>query len=111
MKRPKRMHLAFLVAMAVTLSLPGILPAQNGGMMGGVLVDEEDQLPGRRGLMNRDSGPQSGMGNQTFGLDLEENYTPIGSGGALLLAAGVGYALLKSKRTEKQTSHQKTQQP
>lgn len=62
-------------------------------------ITEEESVG--RGLLGKGGGPHGTTGNQTFGLDLTENYSPVGSGAFLLIAAGVGYALLKTKKTRK----------
>lgn len=53
-----------------------------------------------RGMMGR--GPSEyetgvGTGNQGFG----ENPAPLGSGVLMLVAAGAGYAVIKSKKSDK----------
>ena len=90
--------------MAAALLSPCRMPAQNGGALGVQLNDGEEpsyeELNGRGMLGRRGTGSQGMMGNQTFGLKLEENYTPLGSGLALLVVAGIGYALMKPKQSE-----------
>lgn len=92
--------------MAAALLSPCRMPAQNGGALGVQLNDGEweepsyEELNGRGMLGRRGTRLQGMMGNQTFGLDLNENYTPLGSGLALLVVAGIGYALMKPKQSE-----------
>lgn len=104
MKKQKKAILAFGLVMVAALLSPCRMPAQNGGALGVQLNDGEEpsyeELNGRGMLGRRGTGPQGMMGNQTFGLDLNENYTPLGSGLALLVVAGIGYALMKPKQSE-----------
>ena len=44
------------------------------------------------------TGYSAGVGNQGFGQDPQT--APLGSGVAMLIAAGAGYALLKSKKSK-----------
>ena len=88
MKKQKKAILAFGLVMAAALLSPCRMPAQNGGALGVQLNDGEWEEPSYEELNGR------GM------LDLNENYTPLGSGLALLVVAGIGYALMKPKQSE-----------
>lgn len=53
-----------------------------------------------RGMMGRGTSesPDYGMGNQGFGQTPD---APLGSGVLMLVAAGAGYAVIKSKKSDK----------
>ena len=103
MKKQTKRTLMFYVMMAVAMALPlnsfaqekrGLFGSSNeankettGGMLGG---------GGLRGTSNIGTNPGNQPGNQPFGID--PTTAPLGSGVAMLIAAGAGYALLKSKR-------------
>jgi len=93
------------LAMFVALSMPASLFAQQGGggLLGGGDVDGSEEPGG--GMLR--GGPYAivsdgdlyGYWNQPFGVEAN-NYTPLGSGVIMLVAAGVGYALAKSKKSD-----------
>lgn len=73
-------------------------------MGGGILmVDEEmaqQQQPPQRGMMNRGTNRLEGSGNQPFGVE-PTDYAPLGSGVLMLMATGLGYAVVKSKKRKR----------
>ncbi len=91
------------LAMCVALSMPASLFAQQGGggLLGGGDVDGSEEPGGgmlRGGHLVSDN-ELYGYGNQPFGVK-PTNYAPLGSGVFMLVAAGVGYALVKSKKSD-----------
>ena len=89
-----------LILSFILISLLFAIPRPTSAQL---LFPNEDAFyggDGRNGLLDKKgSGSHQGiMGNQTFGLDLAENYSPLNSGMALLVVAGLGYALLKTKK-------------
>ena len=87
----------FYVMMAVAMALPlNSFAQEKRGLFGSSNSAESKptgSMLGGGGL--RDVQPTVGPGNQPFGVDPT---APLGSGAAMLIAAGAGYALLKSKR-------------
>ena len=97
-----RKRIGILLVMLMVLSLPVSLSAQKNG---GILKDyDNSQKDPSLGMMNRGSvlvgKPKTNVGNQPFGVD-PTPYAPLGSGAVLLVVAGVGYALVKSRKSEK----------
>lgn len=92
------------VAMAVLMLASANVFAQFGGFFGTAHGNGEETEREDNGLLGlRGSGvpvSSNGLGNQAFDVDPDPNYSPVGSGVALLMAAGVGYALLKSKKSK-----------
>lgn len=104
-KKRKKKNLAFSLLLAAGMLLPSHLPAQEqndrpGGLFGETAPTASD------GLMRRNEGTAGGYftgqgfgatsGNitgQTFGA-------PLGSGLFVMLAAGAGYATMKSKKKQ-----------
>ena len=104
-KKRKKKTLAFSLVVAAGMLLPSNLPAQEqndrpGGLFGETAPTASD------GLMRRNEGTAGGYftgqgfgatsGNitgQTFGA-------PLGSGLFVMLAAGAGYATMKSKKKQ-----------
>ena len=85
---------------AIVLSLglaammaPATLDAQiNRGLLQNPYKDHDDS---RRGMMNQNrDGESFDLANADFG---EEQGTPLGSGIAILIGAGLGYVALKKK--------------
>ncbi len=103
----KRVSLAFLVAAACWL-LPLGLSAQGLLQKGG----NPEKTPERYGLFGRSGGLFDDLSLQNFGEDDDDltlqafgENAPLGSGLLVMLASGVGYAALKSRK--KQTSKTK----
>ena len=104
-KKKKKKNLAFSLLLAVGMLLPSHLPAQEqndrpGGLFGETAPTASD------GLMRRNEGTAGGYftgqgfgatsGNitgQTFGA-------PLSSGLLVMLAAGAGYATIKSRKKQ-----------
>lgn len=81
------------MAMVVTLSAPLVASAQGGLFQRGASTEPSRETEaGMLGYSNEVSGV---INNQTFGQEV-----PFGSGAVILLAAGIGYALLKRKEDE-----------
>ena len=80
-------------AMALMISMPISAFAQLR------MAPEQDMFGNEpRGMMGRGSyETEVGTGNQGFG----ENPAPLGSGVLMLVAAGAGYAVIKSKKSDK----------
>ena len=98
MKNGKRNFL-FYITLAVTLALPMGMTAQEKGLFSTSPVSKQSTNPS--GLMNQEQnrgGVQwsDGLGNQGF-----NQQAPLGSGVLMLIAAGAGYAVLKSKKNNK----------
>ena len=102
-----------LLWVAVVLLFPIGMIAQNGMFQRGVSDDANCGNGSINGLMNRSESTVGGCftgqgfgatnGNitgQTFGA-------PLGGGLFVLLAAGAGYATMKSKKTQKQNQNRK----
>lgn len=77
---------ALSLAMAIGMLLPMTTNAQSDGFFRSF----NDNYENRDGGINDNNG---GMTNQTF-------ETPLGGGIAILLAAGLGYVVLKKKEDE-----------
>ena len=109
--RKKTIVLSILVAAGMLLSANLSAQEQQGGRPGGLFG--ENITSASNGLMNRSEstvgGNFTGQGfgatngnitGQTFGA-------PLGGGLFVLLAAGAGYATMKSKKTQKQNQNRK----
>ena len=104
MKKSKRnqkaiMLLMVMVAMMLTIGLNAQDQKRTGGLFGydqmsGSYSSEENV---HQGLMDRGNLNLSndGMGNQGFN---QEPNAPLGSGVLMLIVAGAGYAVVKSKK-------------
>ena len=99
MKSPSRNRKALALSLAMLVALPAVATAQ--GLFQRGIADEEyygfggtEKTTGMLG--NRGEQTTGIINNQTFGQDV-----PLGSEIIVLLAAGVGYAVLKRKE-EKQ---------
>lgn len=99
MKKQTKRTLMFYVVMAVAMALPlNSFAQEKRGLFGSSNSAESkptSMLGGGSGTRNVQ---EVGTGNQGFGQD--PNPAPLGSGVAMLIAAGVGYALLKSKKSK-----------
>ena len=109
--RKKTIVLSILVALGMLLPASLSAQEQKGGRYGGLFGENAPEAS--NGLMNRSEstvgGNFTGQGfgatngnitGQTFGA-------PLGSGLFVLLAAGAGYATMKSKKTQKQNQNRK----
>ena len=107
----KKNALMLLAAMAVMLLLPQHLSAQGGGLFGFGTSSEATE---NAGVMGRGSSGNGGYNitTQQFGSDANGGYnittqqfgqqTPMGSGLAILVIAGAGYAAFKrNKKNQK----------
>ena len=104
-KKKKKKNLAFSLLLAVGMLLPSHLPAQEqNGRPGGLFGETTPTVSD--GLMRRNEGTAGGYftgqgfgatsGNitgQTFGA-------PLSSGLLVMLAAGAGYATIKSRKKQ-----------
>ncbi len=114
MDKTRKKTIVFSILVAVGMLLPTSLSAQEqqDGRPGGLFGENTSRTS--NGLMNRSESTVGGYftgqgfgatnGNitgQTFGT------TPLGSGLIVLLAAGAGYATMKSKKTQKQNQNRK----
>lgn len=106
MKRFRFSRLCLCLVMIMALSLPVILFAQQGsGFFGGGKKDEKSKKSEENGFFGKGSSiiylenPGNNFSNQPFGVG--HDYVPLGSGVCMLIAAGVGYALAKSKKKKK----------
>ena len=86
------------------MSFSGNLLAQEGGgiLGGGESWEEPEGVGGgmlRGGPKEYNDLEFNGFGNQPFGVP-PTDYAPLGSGVFMLVAAGVGYALVKSRKSE-----------
>lgn len=91
----KRKTLMLCAAMALMMSMPISAAAQIR------MAPVQDMFGNEpRGMMGRGEAgnPDYGMGNQGFGQDPS---APLGSGVLMLVAAGAGYAVIKSKKSDK----------
>ena len=96
-KRNKLKAIALSLALAAMM-VPATLNAQiNRGLLQNPYKSQDDS---RRGMMNptRDNESYS-FTNADFGEE-DPNPTPLGSGIAILLGAGLGYMALKKKEDE-----------
>ena len=115
MDKKRKRTIVFSLLVTTGMLLPASLSAQEqqGGRPGG-LFGENNTPSTSNGLMNRSESTVGGYftgqgfgatnGNitgQTFGT------TPLGGGLIVLLAAGAGYATMKSKKTQKQHQNRK----
>ena len=113
MDKARKKTIVFSILVAVGMLLPTSLSAQEqqGGRHGGLFGENIPSTS--NGLMNRSEstvgGNFTGQGfgatngnitGQTFGA-------PLGGGLFVLLAAGAGYATMKSKKTQKQNQNRK----
>jgi hypothetical protein len=97
MKKQEKRTLVFYIVMAVAMSLPlNSFAQEKRGLFDSSNTAESKptSMLGGGGLR---TGEQVGVGNQGF----NQNPAPLGSGVAMLIAAGAGYALLKSKKQRK----------
>lgn len=88
--------LVFSLGLAAMMMLATTLNAQiNRGLLQNPYKDQDNS---RRGMMNQQGGNRNGenfsISNADFGEDAS---TPLGSGIAILLGAGLGYVALKKK--------------
>jgi hypothetical protein len=110
-KRKKTIVFSILVAAGMLLSANLSAQEQQSGRHGGLFGENAPEAS--NGLMNRSGstvgGSFTGQGfgatngnitGQTFGA-------PLGGGLFVLLAAGAGYATMKSKKTKKQNQNRK----
>lgn len=101
MKKQVKRTLLFYIVMAVAMSLPTSLFAQResyGGIFGTNADAKEAQnksLMGNQSRGNYSISEGGVIGNQGF------NQTPLGGGVLMLIAAGAGYAVIKSKKSKK----------
>ena len=113
MDKTRKKTIVFSILVAAGMLLPVNLSAQDqqGGKHGGLFGENTPSTS--NGLMNRSEntvgGNFTGQGfgatngnitGQTFGA-------PLGGGLFVLLAVGVGYATMKSKKTQKQNQNRK----
>ncbi len=107
-KKLKTKALMLLVVIAAMLLLPQHLSAQGGGMLG---LGNSSEATENAGLMDRGTPGGYNLITQQFGSDENGGYnistqqfgqeTPVGSGLAILVLAGMGYAACKrSKKQE-----------
>ena len=98
----KRNTFFLLVTMAALLTMPTTLTAQIGKKGG--LFNKDMTEENTNGLLNyhnnRDEIYGSPINNQTFGQQV-----PVGSGLFVLAMAGAGYAMMRRKRSRKNTQH------
>ena len=108
----KRKSFVFPILLTAGLLLPISLDAQEqsrqGGLFGGPSSNSSNGMLGR--------GPSGGynLSNQTFGSGTEGGYelsnqtfgqeTPVGCGIAILMMAGVGYAVMKSRKKNQKSN-------
>lgn len=113
MNNTRKKTIVFSVLVAVGMLLPATLSAQEqqGGRHGGLFGENTPSTS--NGLMNRSESTVGGnFTSQGFGAT-NGNITgqtfgaPLGSGLFVLLAAGAGYATIKSKKTQKQNQNRK----
>ncbi|MBR6847777.1 MAG: hypothetical protein IKM74_06575 [Bacteroidales bacterium] len=109
----KKKALVLLAAIAVMLLLPQHLSAQDGGLFG---LGTSSEATENAGVMGRGSSGNGGYNitTQQFGSDENGGYnittqqfgqeTPIGSGFAILVMAGAGYAALKRKQKNQKSN-------
>ena len=102
-KRNKLKTLVFSLGLAAMM-VPATLNAQiNRGLLQNPYKSQDDS---RCGMLNQNrSGEGSTMGNETFGaagseIGNEAFGAPIGGGIGILLAAGMGYAFIQSKKNK-----------
>lgn len=92
-KKRKKKALVLSAAMAVALSLPVGVSAQDGLFQRGASTEVERET--EAGMLCQRNEASGVINNQTFGQPV-----PVGSGIIVLLAAGAGYAVLKRKEDE-----------
>ena len=85
--------IALSVAMTALLSLPVGVLAQNGLFQRGAFTEAGRET--EVGMFCQRNEASGVINNQTFGQPV-----PVGSGIIVLLVAGVGYSVLKSKEDE-----------
>lgn len=116
-KRKKKRALVFSLVLAATmLSAPSV---QAQGIHGNLLDDYyagKDKKSNSGGLMGRGSFGGYNLSNQQFGSDShsgyqlsnqtfgQENEGPLGSGLAILMVAGMGYAAMKSRKKNQKSN-------
>ena len=99
--------IVFSLGLAAGMMLPASASAQ--GVFGDMLDNyyaEKEESSKNRGMMNRQGGTSVGLGGSLEGVTFQQEdptipNSPIGSGIAILVAAGAGYALLKRKEETK----------
>ena len=109
---PKVMLLAMA---AVLLSFANVSAQEQHSRQGGLFGENTSNIS--NGLMDRNRSTIGGdLNGQTFGFGATNgnitgqtfgNDTPLDGGLFVLLAAGVGYAKLKTKKTQKQNRKEK----
>ena len=109
--RKKTIVLSILVALGMLLPASLFAQEQQGGRHGGLFGENTPSTS--NGLMNRSESTVGGnFTSQGFGAT-NGNITgqtfgaPLGGGLFVLLAAGAGYATMKSKKTQKQNQNRK----
>lgn len=73
---------------------------QAQGVFGDLLdnyYEEKNQQSNSRSLLNRNGNSNGGMEWENGGMTTQDPSVPVGSGMMLLVAAGVSYAVAKSK--------------
>lgn len=104
-KISKKKAVVFSLVLAAAMLSATSVQAQ--GVLGDLLetyYEELDQQPNNEsGMLNRSTG-NAGISAEDFGatpiggITIEDFESPLGSGIFMLLAAGAGYAILKSKK-------------
>ena len=100
-----------LVLAALTLTANSATAQQRGGALGRGFMPETEL---QSGLLGSGLQPGYNLSNQTFGLDAAGGYllvnqffgqeTPVGSGLAILVVAGMGYAAAKSRKKNQKSN-------
>ena len=93
MKNKKTLKtIVFSLGLAVMTLSANNLNAQNGDGLFSRGMTADNAEYNSRGMMNLESNTESGITNADFGEE-----APLGSGIAIMLAAGLGYVALKKK--------------
>ena len=119
--KKKTKALVMALSMAVVGLLPTVAVAQGGGLFGRGDDAYNQGLPNRGtasgyGMLDRGGSGNYSLSNQQFGSGTNGGYeltnqtfgeTPLGSGLLVMLAAGAGYATIKSKKKKNNKSNLK----
>jgi len=111
MSRKRKRKIATILLAA--LLLPAMAFAQGGGGLFG--LGDMPETAESAGTMGRGSGGGYNLTNQHFGADANGGYelsnqtfgqeSPMGSGLAILMVAGMGYAAMKSRKKNQKSNN------
>ncbi len=97
-KLKKKKAIVLSIGLAALMLTANNLNAQ--GVFGNMLdnyYEEKDQQSNSRSLLGRNGNSNGGMEWENGGMTTQDPSVPVGNGLMLLVAAGVSYAMAKSK--------------